>query len=42
MAGSHCAQVVVGAKVPILIPSRVESAEEKLNAIALGVLYGSR
>jgi len=42
MAGSHCAHVVVGAKVPILIPSRVESAEDKLNAIALGVLYGSR
>lgn len=42
MAGSHCAHVVVGAKVPILIPSRVESAEDKVNAIALGVLYGSR
>jgi len=28
--------------MPILIPSRVESAEDKLNAIALGVLYGSR
>lgn len=30
--------VVVGASVPILIPSRVESAAEKLNAIALGVV----
>lgn len=34
--------VVVGAKVPILIPSRVESAEDKINAMALGVLYASR
>lgn len=33
---------VVGAEVPILIRSREESAEKKLNAIALGVLYGSR
>ncbi len=33
-----CAHVVVGAKVPVLIPSRVESAEDKVNAIALGVL----
>lgn len=36
--GSQCAHVVVGAKVPILIPSRVESAEDKLNSIALGVV----
>jgi phosphate butyryltransferase len=42
LAGSQCAHVVVGAKVPILIPSRVESADDKVNAIALGVLYGSR
>ena len=40
LAGSRCAHVVVGAKVPILIPSRVESADDKVNAIALGVLYG--
>jgi phosphotransacetylase len=33
---------VVGAKVPILIPSRVESAQDKVNAMALGVLYASR
>ena len=32
------AHVVVGARVPILIPSRVESAEDKLHSIALGVL----
>ena len=42
LAGSRCAHVVVGAKVPILIPSRVESADDKVNAIALGVLYGNR
>lgn len=41
LGGSQCAHVVVGAKVPILIPSRVESADDKVNAIALGVLYGS-
>ena len=40
--GSPCAHVVVGAKVPILIPSRVESADDKLNAIALGAIYASR
>jgi phosphotransacetylase len=36
------AHVVAGAAVPILIPSRVESAEDKVNSIALGVLYASR
>ncbi len=30
--------VIMGAKVPILIPSRNESDEDKLNSIALGVL----
>jgi phosphate butyryltransferase len=39
---SACAHVVAGAKAPILIPSRVESVEDKVNAIALGVLYGAR
>lgn len=38
LAGSQCAHVVVGAKAPILIPSRVESADDKLNSIALGVV----
>lgn len=38
LAGRQFGHVVVGASVPILIPSRVESAAEKLNAIALGVL----
>jgi phosphate butyryltransferase len=36
--GSITAHVVVGAKVPVLIPSRVESADDKLASIALGVL----
>ena len=38
LAGSITAHVVVGARVPILIPSRVESAEDKLHSIALGAL----
>ncbi|NUM74916.1 phosphate butyryltransferase, partial [candidate division KSB1 bacterium] len=42
LGGSPCAHVVVGAQVPILIPSRVESAEDKLNAVALGVIVHSR
>jgi phosphate butyryltransferase len=41
LGGSQCAHVVAGAKVPILIPSRVESADDKLNAIALGVIYAA-
>ena len=40
--GSQCAHVVAGAKVPVLIPSRVESADDKINSIAFGALYGSR
>ncbi len=39
LGGSQCAHVVAGAKVPILIPSRVESVEDKVNSIALGVLF---
>lgn len=42
LGGSQCAHVVVGAKVPILIPSRVESADDKVNAIALGAIYATR
>jgi len=43
LGGSQCAHVVVGAAVPILIPSRVESVDDKVNSIALGVLFaGSR
>ena len=41
LGGSQCAHVVVGAKVPILIPSRVESADDKLNAISLGVIFAA-
>jgi phosphate butyryltransferase len=41
LGGSQCAHVIVGAKVPILIPSRVESADDKLNAIALGVNFAA-
>lgn len=39
---SECAHVVVGAKVPILIPSRVESVDDKINSIALGVIFAAR
>src|SRR5271166_1309323 len=42
LGGSRCAHVVVGAKVPILIPSRVESVDDKVNAIALGVIFAAR
>jgi phosphate butyryltransferase len=38
LGGSGCAHVIVGAAVPVLIPSRVESARDKLDSIALGVL----
>jgi phosphate butyryltransferase len=41
LGGSQCAHVVVGAKVPVLIPSRVESVDDKINSVSLGVLaYG--
>jgi phosphate butyryltransferase len=42
LGGSQCAHVVAGARVPILIPSRVESVDDKLNAIALGVIFANR
>jgi phosphate butyryltransferase len=42
LAGWEFGHVVVGARTPILIPSRVEQARDKLNTIALGVLYASR
>jgi phosphate butyryltransferase len=38
LGGSRCAHVVVGARVPVLIPSRVESVDDKVNSIAFGVL----
>ncbi len=42
LAGREFAHVVVGAKVPVLIPSRVESAQDKVDSMALGVLYAAR
>ena len=42
LGGSQCAHVVAGARVPILIPSRVESVDDKLNSIALGVICATR
>jgi len=42
LAGWEFAHVIAGARVPILIPSRVEPAQDKVNAIALGVLYAAR
>jgi len=38
LARARVAHVVVGARAPVLIPSRVESAEDKLLSIALGAL----
>jgi phosphate butyryltransferase len=42
LARREFGHLVVGAKVPILIPSRVETAQDKVNAMALGVLYATR
>ncbi|HUI84799.1 MAG TPA: phosphate acyltransferase [Candidatus Binatia bacterium] len=42
LGGSQCAHVVAGAQVPILIPSRVESVDDKVNSIALGVMFAGR
>jgi phosphotransacetylase len=42
IAGFLCAHVAVGAKIPILIPSRVETVDDKINAMALGVIYANR
>ncbi|MFU8802570.1 MAG: phosphate acyltransferase [Bradymonadaceae bacterium] len=38
LAGKSLAHVIEGARVPILIPSRTESPEDKLYSIALGAL----
>jgi len=38
LAHANVAHVLVGARAPVLIPSRVERAEDKLMSIALGVL----
>ncbi len=42
LAHRHVAHVIVGARAPVLIPSRVERAEDKLFSIALGVLAAAR
>lgn len=42
LGGSQCGHVVLGAKVPILIPSRVESVDDKINSVSLGVLVHGR
>jgi len=42
LGGSQCAHVVVGARVPVLIPSRVESVDDKINSVSLGVLVHGR
>ncbi len=42
LARRHVAHAVVGASAPVLIPSRVERAEDKLFSIALGVLAAAR
>jgi phosphate butyryltransferase len=36
------AHVALGASVPLLVTSRVESAQDKVNSIALGVIYAAR
>jgi phosphate butyryltransferase len=42
LAHRPVAHVIVGARAPVLIPSRVERAEDKLYSIALGVLAAAR
>ena len=42
LAKRPVAHVIVGAKAPVLIPSRVERADDKLCSIALGVLAATR
>jgi phosphate butyryltransferase len=42
LARREFGHLVVGAKTPILIPSRVETAQDKVNAMALGVVYAAR
>jgi len=42
LAHRHVGHVIVGARAPVLIPSRVERAEDKIYSIALGVLSAMR
>lgn len=41
LARRHIGHVIVGARAPVLIPSRAERAEDKIFSIALGVLAAS-
>jgi phosphate butyryltransferase len=41
-AGAKCAGLVVGAKVPIVVTSRADNEEAKLNSIALAVLLANK
>ncbi len=41
VGGSTCAHVIMGARAPVLIPSRVESVADKLCSVALGSLMSS-
>jgi len=40
LAGAEAAGLVIGAKVPIVLTSRADAPETKLNSIALAVVYG--
>jgi phosphate butyryltransferase len=40
LAGAKNGGVVIGAKKPVILTSRADSAESKLIAIALGILFG--
>lgn len=42
LAKAPVAHVIVGARAPVLIPSRVERAEDKLCSIALGIVAATR
>ena len=42
LANSKSAGIIVGAKAPIVLTSRADSDEDKLNSIALGVLMASK
>ena len=41
LAQREFADGVVGATVPILIPSRAESARDRVNSMALGAIYAA-
>jgi phosphate butyryltransferase len=41
LANAKSAGIIVGAKAPIVLTSRADSDDSKLNSIALGVLMAS-